>query len=245
MKIHEYQAKALLARSGVAVPQGEAVHTAPDAARVAARFGGRVVVKAQIHAGGRGKGGGVALVADAGEAERVAGQMLGMTLVTAQTGPEGRLVSRLLVEETLDIAKELYLGIVLDRDHSCVSFLASTEGGMDIEEVAAKMPEKIHKVSIDPVTGIQPYHARNLAFGLGLRDKQVSSAQKFILAVYKAFTELDASLIEINPLVVTSAGEVMALDAKMNFDDNALFTQPAEDSKLLLWPQSTGPHDPQ
>lgn len=224
MNIHEYQAKGLLARYGVAVPSGGVAYTPQEAETVAHELGGPVwVVKAQIHAGGRGKGGGIKVVKSEKEVMEAAKKMLGMTLITHQTGPEGKEVKRVYIEEGCDIARELYLGMLVDRVTGQVTIMASTEGGMDIEEVAAKMPEKIHKVSIDPVTGIQPYHARNLAFGLGLRDKQVSSAQKFILAVYKAFTELDASLIEINPLVVTSAGEVMALDAKMNFDDNALF----------------------
>jgi succinyl-CoA synthetase beta subunit len=226
MKIHEYQAKALLARSGVAIPQGEAVQTAPDAARVAARFGGRVVVKAQIHAGGRGKGGGVALVADAGEAERVAGQMLGMTLVTAQTGPEGRLVSRLLVEETLDIAKELYLGVLIDRTVQRPLIMASAAGGMDIEKVAAETPELIFRAHVAPGSELPAFQARRLADAVGLSGRPLREAAALMQAVYRAFLGVDASLVEINPLVVTSSGRVLALDAKVSLDNNALFRHP-------------------
>ncbi|MEW5703887.1 MAG: ADP-forming succinate--CoA ligase subunit beta [Pseudomonadota bacterium] len=224
MNIHEYQAKGLLARYGVAVPRGGVAYTGQEAENIATELGGPVwVVKAQIHAGGRGKGGGVKVVKSEKEVINATKKMLGSRLVTHQTGPEGKEVERVYIEEGCDIARELYLSMLVDRAKGQVTVMASTEGGMDIEEVAAKTPKKIHRVPIDPVTGIQPFHARRLAYGLGLRDKQVSSAQRFILAMYKAFTELDASLIEINPLVVTGAGEVVALDAKMNFDDNALF----------------------
>ncbi len=224
MNIHEYQAKNLLARFGVAVPRGGVVYTPKEAEAVAKELGGPVwVVKAQIHAGGRGKGGGVKVVKSANEVTEATKKMLGSTLVTHQTGPEGKEVRRVYIEEGCDIARELYLGMLIDRANSQITIMASTEGGMDIEEVAAKTPEKIHKVSIDPVTGIQPFHARNIAFALGLRGKQTGSAQKFLMALYRAFVELDASLVEINPLVVTGNGDILALDAKMNFDDNALF----------------------
>ena len=224
MNIHEYQAKTLLARFGVAVPHGGVVYTPKEAEAIAKELGGPVwVVKAQIHAGGRGKGGGVKIVKSASEAVEATKGMLGSTLITHQTGPEGKEVRRVYIEEGCDIARELYLGMLIDRTNSQVTIMASTEGGMDIEEVAEKTPEKIHKISIDPAIGIQPFHARNIAFALDLRGKQTRSAQKFILALYRAFVELDASLVEINPLVVTGDGDIMALDAKMNFDDNALF----------------------
>ena len=231
MNIHEYQAKEMLAKFGVAVPQGKVAYTAPEAEAVAKDLsqdaGADVwVVKAQIHAGGRGKGGGVKVVKSIEDVREAANQMLGMQLVTHQTGPEGKEVKRVYVEQGCDIARELYLGMLIDRATSRVTVMASTEGGMDIEEVAAKTPEKIVMESIDPATGIMPYNARKLAFALGLEGKQVGSAVKFIIGMYNAFTALDASLVEINPLVVTGAGEVMALDAKMNFDDNALFRQP-------------------
>jgi len=224
MNIHEYQAKSLLARYGVAVPSGGIAYTPQEAETVAHELGGPVwVVKAQIHAGGRGKGGGVKVIKSEKGVMDAAKNMLGMNLITHQTSPDGKEVQRVYIEEGCNIARELYLSMLIDRVRGQLTIMASTEGGMDIEEVAAKTPERIHKVLIDPVTGVQPYHARNLAFRLGLRDKQVNFAQKFILSMYKAFVELDASLIEINPLVVTKTGEVIALDAKMNFDDNALF----------------------
>ncbi len=224
MNIHEYQAKQLLSNYGVAVPRGGVAYTAAEAEDIAKELGGPVwVVKAQIHAGGRGKGGGVKVVKSTEEARETAREILGMTLITPQTGPAGKEVKRVYIEDGCDIARELYLGALVDRASSRITVMASTEGGMDIEEVAAKTPEKIIKVAIDPVTGMQPHHARKIAFGLGLEGQQVGSGVKFILALYKAFTDLDASIIEINPLVVTAAGEVMALDAKMNFDDNALF----------------------
>lgn len=224
MNIHEHQAKKLLKDFGVAVPKGGVAFNLEDAKAVAAELGGPVwVVKSQIHAGGRGKGGGVSVVKSMDEVTAETKRMLGMNLVTHQTGPEGKEVKRIYIEEGCDIARELYLGMLIDRATSRITVMASTEGGMDIEEVAEKTPEKILKVSIDPVTGMQGYHARKLAFGLGLEGKQVSSAVKFMLAMYKAFTELDASIVEINPLVVTAGNEILALDAKMNFDDNALY----------------------
>ncbi|MEM7403814.1 MAG: ADP-forming succinate--CoA ligase subunit beta [Pseudomonadota bacterium] len=233
MNIHEYQAKQLLSRYGVATPAGHAALSVDEAVAGAESLGGPVwVVKSQIHAGGRGAGrfsndpdgpGGVRVVKSVDEVRDHATRMLGSTLVTKQTGPAGKEVKRLYVEAGCDIARELYLGMLLDRSTSRLVVMASTEGGMDIEEVAEKTPEKILKVSIDPAVGMMPFHARQLAFGLGLEGKQVSSGVKFIMAVYQAFTELDASIVEINPLVVTGDGEVLALDAKMNFDDNALY----------------------
>ena len=226
MKIHEYQAKTLLAAAGVAVPRGEPAFTAGEARAAAERLGGRVVVKAQIHAGGRGKGGGVKLVAGAAEAERAAEAMLGMTLVTAQTGPGGRRVGRLLIEEGLDIERELYVGLVIDRALARPVLMASRAGGMDIEQVAADTPESILKESLDPVAGLLPFQARRLAFGLGLERPVAGRAAAVMLAAARAFLDLDASLLEINPLVVTSGGEVLALVAKVNLDDNALFRHP-------------------
>ncbi|HEU0071694.1 MAG TPA: ADP-forming succinate--CoA ligase subunit beta [Alphaproteobacteria bacterium] len=227
MNIHEYQAKGLLAKYGVAVPRGGVAYTPQEAEKVAAELGGPVwVVKAQIHAGGRGKAGGVKVVKSAADVVAKFKDMLGMTLVTHQTGPAGKEVKRVYIEEGCDIARELYLSLVIDRATSRVTVMASTEGGMEIEEVAAHSPEKILKVAIDPVAGMQAFHARQIAFGLGLEGKQVNSCVKFMLAFYKAFMALDASQVEINPLVVTGAGDLIALDAKMNFDDNALFRQP-------------------
>ena len=224
MNIHEYQAKSLLAKYGVAVPRGGVAFSPDEAVTVAKQLGGPVwVVKAQIHAGGRGKGGGVKVVKSIDDVAAQSKSILGMTLVTHQTGPEGKLVKRLYVEEGCDIKRELYLSFLVDRATSRITVMASTEGGMEIEEVAAKHPEKILKVAIDPATGLQPFHARKIAFGLGLEGKQVQSATKFMLAMYEAFTGLDASIVEINPLVVTGTGEMIALDAKMNFDDNALY----------------------
>lgn len=224
MNIHEHQAKELLARYGVAVPRGDAAFSVHEAVKVANELGGPVwVVKAQIHAGGRGKGGGVKVVKSIDEVRSTAEQMLGMTLVTHQTGPQGKEVKRIYIEEGCDIARELYLSMLIDRGTSQVTVMASTEGGMDIEEVAAKTPEKIIKVAINPAIGMQAFYARQLAFGLQLEGKQVSSAVKLLRGIYDAFVGLDASLIEINPLIVATTGEVIALDAKMNFDDNALF----------------------
>ncbi|BBK39246.1 succinate--CoA ligase [ADP-forming] subunit beta [Allostella sp. ATCC 35155] len=228
MNIHEYQAKTLLKKYGVPVPQGQVAYTEDEAAAAAEALGGPVwVVKAQIHAGGRGKGGGVKVVKSLDDVRAETRRMIGMNLVTHQTGPEGREVKRVYVEEGCDIARELYLGLLIDRGTQRVTVMASTEGGMEIEEVAAATPEKILKVAVDPATGFQPFHARKLAFGLGLQGKQVSAAVKFMTALYDAFVGLDASIVEINPLVVTGAGELIALDAKMNFDDNALYRQKA------------------
>jgi succinyl-CoA synthetase beta subunit len=227
MNIHEYQAKALLKDYGVSVLAGQVAYT-PDEAEAAARaLGGPIwVVKAQIHAGGRGKGGGVKLARSVEEVRQSANQMLGMNLVTHQTGPGGRQVRRVYVEDGCEIARELYLGAVIDRAASRLTLMASTEGGIDIEEVAAQSPEKIIMVPIDPAIGFQPFHGRQIAFDLGLEGKQVSKAVDFMRGVCQAFTELDASLIEINPLVVTEGGDLVALDAKMNFDGNALYRQP-------------------
>ncbi len=236
MNIHEYQAKSLLTKFGVAVPKGGIAYTPQEAETVAKSLAGPVyVVKSQIHAGGRGAGkfkgdeqgkGGVRLVKSPADAAKEAQAMLGHVLVTKQTGPKGREVKRIYVEEGCDIKRELYLGMLIDRKTSRVTVMASTEGGMEIEEVAAKTPEKILKIAIDPATGMEGFHARRLAYALKLEGKQVSAAVKFMLGMYKAFAALDASIVEINPLVVTGGGDVLALDAKMNFDDNALFRHP-------------------
>jgi succinyl-CoA synthetase beta subunit len=224
MKIHEYQGKAILARYGVPVPRGEVAFTRDEAVAAAAKLGTPVmVVKAQIHAGGRGKGGGVKVAKSRDDVEKYAGQILGMNLVTHQTGPEGRLVRRLLIEEGLDIKKELYLGLLVDRAVGRVVFMASAAGGMDIEEVAKKDPAAIIRVHVDPATGLQPYHARKLAFGIGLTADGAGNAVPFMQALYRAFVESDASLLEINPCIVTGDGKLIALDAKVNFDDNALY----------------------
>jgi succinyl-CoA synthetase beta subunit len=227
MKIHEYQAKGILARYGVAVPRGEVATTREQAEAAAQRLfeqGAQgVVVKAQIHAGGRGKGGGVKIAKSAAEAAEIAARMLGMKLVTHQTGPEGKEVHRLLIEETLPIERELYLGIVLDRAAARPVFMASAAGGMEIEQVAAENPEAIIKEYIDPGTGLLGYQARKLAFGLGLAPQQIGQASQFMTGLYRAFEETDASLMEINPFITTKDGRLFALDAKINFDDNALF----------------------
>ncbi len=233
MNIHEYQAKSLLQKFGVAVPKGGVAYTAQEAEKVARELGGPVwVVKSQIHAGGRGAGrfadapqgkGGVRVVKSVEEVAKNAAAMLGHVLVTKQTGAKGREVKRVYIEEGCDIKRELYLGMLVDRQTGRVTMMASTEGGMEIEEVAATHPEKILKVAIDPATGMQSFHARKLAFGLKLEGKQIGAATKFMLGIYRAFMQLDASVVEINPLVVTGSGDVLALDAKMNFDDNALF----------------------
>src|SRR5262245_40163865 len=224
MKIHEYQAKSILARHGVPVPRGEVTFDAADAADIAKRLGtGVVVVKAQIHAGGRGKGGGVKLAKSPDEALALAKTILGMTLVTHQTGPEGRVVKRLLIEEGLQIERELYLSLLLDRAAGKPVMMASAAGGMDIEEVAAKTPEKIIKVYIEPGVGIVPFECRQLGFGIGLDGAQVNKFVKLATSLYEAFVATDASLVEINPLLVTKDGNLLALDAKMNFDDNALY----------------------
>ncbi|PYS85290.1 MAG: ADP-forming succinate--CoA ligase subunit beta, partial [Acidobacteria bacterium] len=227
MKIHEYQAKELLRKYGVAVPRGLVARSPEEAYHAAKELATDVVVvKAQIHAGGRGKGGGVKLARSAEEAQEIARRMLGMKLVTHQTGPEGREVRVLLVEEGLPIEKEFYLGIVLDRASGRPVFMASSAGGMDIEEVAANTPELILKETIDPAVGFRPFQARKLAFGLGLPAQLVNQAAKFMQALYTANEQLDASLMEINPFLLTKDGRLFALDAKINFDDNALFRHP-------------------
>ena len=233
MNIHEYQAKQLLAKFGVAVPRGGVAYTPDEAEKVAKELGGPVwVVKSQIHAGGRGAGrfkgnedgaGGVRVVKSVADVKSNAGEIIGATLVTKQTGPDGKEVSRVYIEEGCDIKRELYLSLLVDRETSRVTVMASTEGGMEIEEVAEATPEKIITIAIDPVTGLQGFHARRIAFALGLAGDQVKSAVKFLMAMYKAFNDLDAAMVEINPLVVTGSGDVIALDAKMGFDDNALF----------------------
>lgn len=236
MNIHEYQAKELLRRFGVAVPNGSVAHTVDEAVQAANEMGGPIwVVKSQIHAGGRGAGrfkngdpdkGGVRVCKSIDDVREAAKAMLGNTLVTKQTGDAGKQVNRLYIEDGCDIAREMYLSVLLDRAKSRVTIMASTEGGMDIETVAHETPEKIIHVSIDPATGISGFHCRRVAFALGLEGAQVKSCTKFLTAMYRAYVELDASLVEINPLVVTGAGEVIALDAKMNFDDNALYRHP-------------------
>jgi len=224
MKIHEYQAKAILARHGVPVPRGEVAFSAQDVSDIARRLGTSVVVvKAQIHAGGRGKAGGVKVVKSADDAEAVGKDLLGRTLVTYQTGPAGQKVSRLLVEEGLAIDRELYLGLVVDRATQRIVLMVSKEGGVEIEEVAAKTPEKIHKVFINPAVGLQPFQAQQMAFAVGLTGDSVKKGVKMMLALYQAFVATDASILEINPLIVTKTGDLLALDAKMNFDDNALY----------------------
>jgi succinyl-CoA synthetase beta subunit len=223
MKIHEYQAKAILARHDVPVPRGEVAYTVEEAEAAAKKLGGSVVVKAQIHAGGRGKGGGVKIARNATEAAEIAKRMLGMTLVTHQTGPEGRVVQRLLIEETLPIERELYLGIVLDRALGESMFMASKAGGMEIEEVAATTPELILKEPLIPGNGLQPYQARKLAFGMDIPTASVNAAASAMTALAKAYEAIDGSLAEINPFILTKDGKVFALDAKINLDDNALY----------------------
>ncbi len=223
MKIHEYQAKSILAKYGVPVPRGEVAMTIDEAEAAAKKIGGSVVVKAQIHAGGRGKGGGVKVAKDAADAVEKAKQILGMTLVTHQTGPEGRVVHRLLIEETLPIDKELYLGIVLDRVSGKIVFMASSEGGMEIEEVAAHSPEKILKEEIEPGQGLGAFQARKLAFGIGIPAGSINAAVAAMQALVKAYDAMDASLAEINPFMLTKDGKVYALDAKITLDDNALY----------------------
>ena len=246
MKIHEYQAKEILRRFGVAVPRGKLATTADEAVAAARELmAGKpvCVVKAQIHAGGRGKGGGVKLAKSPEQAGELARAMLGMQLVTHQTGPQGHRVSKVYVEEGMDIARELYLGLTLDRGISRDVLMASSEGGVEIEEVAASHPEKILREGADPVVGLAGYQARNLAFGLGLSGAEVSSFVKFATAMYRAYQETDASIVEINPLVVTKQGEVVALDAKVNFDDNALFRHP--DVAALRDPDEEDPREVQ
>jgi succinyl-CoA synthetase beta subunit len=227
MKIHEYQAKAILAKFGVPVPRGQVAFTKEEARAAAERLGAKiVVVKAQIHAGGRGKAGGVKLAKSVDEAASLAERILGMKLVTPQTGEEGRVVRRLLLEEGLDIKRELYLSILVDRAAGAPVFMASAAGGMEIEEVAKTNPEAILRETIRPATGMQPYHARKIAFGLGLPSEMLGVATPFFQSLYRAFIETDASLLEINPCVVTGDGRLVALDAKVNFDDNALYRHP-------------------
>ncbi|NQT79804.1 MAG: ADP-forming succinate--CoA ligase subunit beta [Candidatus Aminicenantes bacterium] len=226
MKIHEYQAKLILNKFGVPIPQGEVTDSVSKARDIAEKIGPKVVLKAQIHAGGRGKGGGIKLVATPEEAEKIAQEMIGMTLITHQTGPEGKLVKRILVEEALDIARELYIGIVIDRAKEAPVVMASSEGGVEIEKVAADTPELIFKEYVNPATGFLPFQARSLAFKLGLEGDSFKQGDKFIMRLYEAFKSTDASLAEINPLLVTEQGNVFALDAKMNFDDNALLRHP-------------------
>jgi succinyl-CoA synthetase beta subunit len=227
MKIHEYQAKGILKKYGVAVPRGAMATTREEAEAAAKDILGSgatgVVVKAQIHAGGRGKGGGVKIAKSVEEAGEIAGRMLGMKLVTHQTGPEGRIVHRLLVEETLPIEKELYLGILVDRGEGKPVFMASAAGGMDIEQVAAERPEAILKQYVDPGMGLEPFQARKIAFSLGLKPQQINPAVQFLTSLYRAFLESDASLVEINPFISCTDGRLFALDAKLTFDDNALF----------------------
>jgi len=226
MKIHEYQAKDILKKFGVAVPNGRVAFTPQEARQIAQELGDKVVLKAQIHAGGRGKGGGIKVANDPQEAEQLAKRIIGMNLVTHQTGPEGKRVKMVLVEEAVDVERELYAGIVLDRSRSQLVFMASTEGGVEIEEVAARSPEKILKEYIDPGLGFQPFQARKLAFGLGLQGGLVKDGVKFFSGLYRVYESYDCSLVEINPLVVTEDGRLLALDAKINFDDSALFRHP-------------------
>jgi succinyl-CoA synthetase beta subunit len=227
MKIHEYQAKAILKKYGVAVPRGRMAATREDAEAAAKELfdagATGVVVKAQIHAGGRGKGGGVKIAKSLAEASELAGKILGMNLVTHQTGPEGRVVRRLLIEETLPIEKELYLGILVDRGEGKPVFMASAAGGMEIEQVAAERPDAILKQYVDPGMGLEPFQARKIAFALGLKGSQINAAVQFLTSLYRAFLETDASLVEINPFISCTDGRLFALDAKLNFDDNAIF----------------------
>ncbi len=227
MKIHEYQGKEILRKYNVAMPQGAVAFSVDEAVAVARRLGGNVwVVKAQIHAGGRGKGGGVKIAKSIAEVKALALQILGMRLITHQTGPEGKIVKRLLIEQGIDIAKEMYVGITLDRTTGMNVLMVSTEGGVEIEKVAAESPEKIVKEHVDPSVGLQQFQARKLAFALGLNGDAFKNGVKFLLALYKAYDATDASLAEINPLVITKGGDVLALDAKINFDDNALYRHP-------------------
>ena len=227
MKIHEYQGKEILRKFNVAMPQGGVAFSVDEAVAVAQRLGGSVwVVKAQIHAGGRGKGGGVKVAKSIDDVRKYASQILGMRLVTHQTGPEGRIVKRLLVEQGVDIAKEMYVGVTLDRNTSMNVVMVSTEGGVEIEKVAAETPERIVKEHVAPSVGFQPFQAKKLAFALGLTGDAFKNGTKFLMALYKAYEACDASLAEINPLVITKEGDVLALDAKINFDDNALYRHP-------------------
>ena len=226
MKVHEYQAKEILRRYGVAVPRGIVIDKAEDARKAAEELGGRVVVKAQIHAGGRGKGGGVKLAKDPDEAVKIAGEILGMNLVTHQTGPDGQVVRKVLIEEALNLDRELYLGITLDRSLGKPVIMASTEGGMEIEEVAAKDPKAIKRIPVDAILGLQPFQARQVAWALGLEGKAFKQCVGLVQKLMKAYIDTDAALAEINPLLVTKEEDVVALDCKMNFDGNALFRHP-------------------
>jgi succinyl-CoA synthetase beta subunit len=226
VKIHEYQGKAILARYGVPIPRGDVAFNGDEAVAIAQRLGLPCVVKAQIHAGGRGKGGGVKVAKTMDEVQTLTNAMIGMTLKTHQTGPEGKVVQRVLIEQGLTIARELYLAVVLDRASQRPVLMASQDGGMDIEKVAAETPERIFKEFVHPTAGLEAYQARNLAFALGLEGAQIGQAVKLMQAIYEAFTATDASLLEINPLIVTGEGNLLALDAKMNFDDNALYRHP-------------------
>ncbi|MBS2028276.1 MAG: ADP-forming succinate--CoA ligase subunit beta [Deltaproteobacteria bacterium] len=242
MKIHEYQGKEIFRKFGVAVPRGILVHTPEEAEKAAATLGTKVtVVKAQIHAGGRGKGGGVKLAKSPAEAKELASKMFGMMLKTHQTGPEGQKVRLIYVEEGLDIARELYLGMTLDRDTSRITIMASSEGGVEIEEVASKHPEKIFKKAIDPVTGLADFQSRELAFALGLSGPSVNKFVAFAKGLYNAYVATDASLAEINPLVLLKSGDVVALDAKLNFDDNALYRQ--KDVAAMRDPDEEDPNE--
>lgn len=226
MKIHEFQAKKIFAEYNIPIPRGDVAKTPEEARAIAEKLGGTVVVKAQIHAGGRGKGGGVKVAKNAEEAYRAAQAIIGMNLVTHQTGPQGKKVKQVLVEEGLAVEKELYMGIVIDRALAQPVIMASEAGGMEIEEVAARTPEKILKVAVDPATGFMGFHARKLTYGLNLPADLIKKASPFIANLYKIFVEKDCSLIEINPLVITTTGNLLALDAKMNFDDDGLFRHP-------------------
>ncbi len=226
MKLHEYQAKAILADYGVRVPEGKVAATPAEVAAIAQDLGGRVVVKAQIHAGGRGKGGGVKLADTPAQAAEVGAQIIGMTLITPQTGPEGRLVRKVLVEEVQDIVRELYVSVTVDRERDCAVMIASEAGGVDIEEVAARTPDKILKEWIDPLLGLRPFQARRLAYALHLGSDQQPQAVSLMQGLYRLFLETDCALAEINPLIVTRKGELLALDAKLDLDDNGLFRHP-------------------
>lgn len=226
MKIHEYQSKELFRKYSIPVPEGKVTEKKDEAGAIAKEIGKKVVIKAQVHAGGRGKGGGIKLADNPEQAVQYAGEIIGMNLVTHQTGPEGKLVSKVLVEEALEVDKELYLGMVIDRDTSMITFIASEEGGVEIETVAAKTPEKIIKVPIDPRVGIQPFQARKIVFGLNLPKELIRDGSKLVINLYKLFNGCDASLAEINPLVITKDKRLLAADAKVNFDDNALGRHP-------------------
>ncbi len=248
MKIHEFQAKKLLAEYGVPVPQGRVAATPEEARQVAEELGRPVVVKAQVHAGGRGKGGGIKLAGTPEEAEKAAGEIIGMQLVTPQTGAEGKLVSRVLVEEQTDVARELYVSVLVDGAAGRATMIASAAGGMEIEEVAANQPEAIHRIAIDPAAGFQPHAGRELAFALGLDGDLLRPAVALMTALHRCFVEKDCSLVEINPLVVSASGDLIALDAKVNFDDNALFRReeivamrdPAEEDPLEVQAEELG-----